>query len=80
MSDDPATVSPSQARRNAHIAICKSKLRFERKKDAKLKCKLVISHGGDPRVRPYLCIVCAGWHLTRNKDYSRRKNHQPKTT
>lgn len=54
---------------NAHVAVCQSKMRFERKATAKRYCKRMVSKGGDPRVHPYLCRICRQFHLTRNKQY-----------
>lgn len=58
-----------EARRRAHIAICESKMRFERKQSARRWCKRIISKGGDPRLRPYECRVCHKFHLTTNRTY-----------
>lgn len=58
-----------QAVRNAHVAMCQSKMRFTSKRDARKYCKRIVSKGGDPRVHPYHCKLCQQWHLTRNRDY-----------
>ncbi len=67
--NDANKADKKQARWRAHVAICESKMRFETNHHARKYCKGMVSRGCDPRVRPYQCRVCAGFHLTLSKPH-----------
>lgn len=55
------------ARRAAHAAICRSKIRFARKALARAHAKRIARKGRQPNLKPYECPVCKGWHVTKKK-------------
>jgi hypothetical protein len=54
---------------NFYVAMrqCYRKARFVEEKTARKKANKIIAEGG-PRLYPYGCTQCGGYHLTKNQD------------